>query len=229
MLDAEVREIFQSSGEGIDGEFDAEHSQYIFRANAGKSTLDKWRLMVGDIATNLRASLDHIAYQLALQTSKRRHDTYFPLLQKRNDRIFIKRTIHFNPEIRKKMEGFQPYHATEPRSHPLWVVSKLANIDKHRCINILPIMIGIGEVNIPADGNFDLSFNDTNISAVVTGSFNLQEEFKPRITFEPQIEITEPDKVFHYNFGYLHNAYELIIYEIIPTFFSVSFETKEEN
>ncbi|MCH8090124.1 MAG: hypothetical protein IH955_08960, partial [Chloroflexi bacterium] len=216
VLDDEITSIFNPDGEGVPGQLDAQQSQYIFRPNIRKSTLDEYSLRIGDIAVNLRSALDHIAYQLALQTTKDigiLKRIYFPIFKERNNRTFLRCTQHFKPEARKKIDGFQPYNTLgrwpDPRRHPLWVMNELARIDKHRYLNVVPIMTTVANFDVPADGGFDVSFDDAGIVAVISGTFKPEEYLKPHVTFEPQIEITEPDLVIHDNFGYLHDACKL--------------------
>lgn len=104
-------------------------------------------VLLGDFLHNLRSSLDHLAWQLVL-TNGGHPDTgtSFPIFEKRRDFKKFKKnkeTItgvvgEVADEAADLLEGLQPYNnaAGSPREHPLWILSKLNNIDKHRQFNI---------------------------------------------------------------------------------------------
>ena len=87
----EVDRVLGKKDQTFVGEYDSEKSAYVFRRELTDAQRTHWALIVGDIVVNLRASLDHIAYQLALQTTKDHEilkNIYFPILDKRNDGTF---------------------------------------------------------------------------------------------------------------------------------------------
>lgn len=95
-------------------------------------------VVLGDFLHNLRSSLDHLAWQLVLAnggTPERK--TTFPILSKKGSKpIGIAGGV--SAKAADLVERFQPYNSTDttPREHPLWVLSTLNNIDKHREFNI---------------------------------------------------------------------------------------------
>lgn len=107
-----------------------------------------WSLLVGDCVHNLRAALDHLAWQLILLDGK----------TPTKDTQFIIREVPFNkggqpiepefnpritdPKIRARIEDVQPYRGvngelSDPRVNPLWVINRLDNIDKHRLLLVM--------------------------------------------------------------------------------------------
>ena len=108
----------------------------------------RWRLLLGDIANNYRATLDHLAWALALRgrtppesgklTAKQENAIYFPIMQHRGG---------FNGELARKLPGVrradiakvrrrQPYHYS-PRNrarHALVLLSRVNTGDKHRTV-----------------------------------------------------------------------------------------------
>jgi hypothetical protein len=71
--------------------FDAERNCFIFRVESVKAFPAEWGLIAGDVLTNLRASLDYLAYDLVGRgtTPHRRHETrtrtFFPIAIKKID------------------------------------------------------------------------------------------------------------------------------------------------
>ncbi len=104
-------------------------------------------VLLGDFLHNLRSSLDHLAWQLVLANGGTPDTgTSFPVFEKRRDFKKFKKNRETTTgvvgevagEAADLIEGLQPYNnaAGSPREHPLWILSKLNNIDKHRQFNI---------------------------------------------------------------------------------------------
>lgn len=101
----------------------------------------RFSLIVGDCIENLRSSLDFMVWELALAAKHvpgERHS--FPMCETAES---------FKNASRSRLEGLtgpmkteidlmQPYHRrNDLASHPLWVLNKLANINKHR--RVIPV------------------------------------------------------------------------------------------
>jgi hypothetical protein len=230
ILDDEVTKFLKSNRYGIPAELDWVHSRYIFRTNVGKSVINEWGLRVGDIVTNMKDSLDHIAYRLVSKGNRSvRERIYFPLFKHRNEWDSAKWIRHFSPEAIAELERLQPYHAPEGSvTHPLWAISELARIDKHRYINIMPMMASIPDSHTPLDGTFSLSFDETGLVGIISNVPQIQEDVNLYVAFEPQIEISEPDLIYHFNLGVLHDAYTMLATTVIPAFSCLLPETMEE-
>jgi hypothetical protein len=94
------------------------------------------RLVAGDFLTNLRASLDHLAWELALADppGEPNDHTGFPIKEKRpKSGLTIAGGV--SAAALKLVEKMQPYNRPEgvdPPEDRLWILNKLVNIDKHR-------------------------------------------------------------------------------------------------
>ncbi|HEX6687489.1 MAG TPA: hypothetical protein VF085_02360 [Solirubrobacterales bacterium] len=109
-------------------------------------------LIAGDAVHNIRTALDYLAWQLVLkggQTPGKR--TEFPILwDKPKDRDSDGVPILMNPHptgLAARLldaKWLQPYHAREPKGHPLFVLYDLDRIDKHRHLNIITSATGEG-------------------------------------------------------------------------------------
>jgi hypothetical protein len=96
-------------------------------------------VILGDLVHNLRSSLDHIVWQLALtSTSKPRRQTSMPLATTPTDFASARRSLlrDVPGEAVAALERIQPYaHAVfgdDPFRHPLTMLHELWNVDKHR-------------------------------------------------------------------------------------------------
>ena len=116
---------------------DAERQRHrlIFQVRA---IPDQIWLIAGDFLYCLRASLDHLVWALArLTTDSPSRRTQFPILNQVNDKHFERQTRGVPPEAATIIKDLQPYHrgdAISIRSHQLWQLGELSNLDKHRRI-----------------------------------------------------------------------------------------------
>jgi hypothetical protein len=110
-----------------------------------------WRLLLGDIANNYRAALDHLAWALVTRgrtppntgklTSRQEKSVYFPILEERLE--YNRRLPIYLPGIRRadgaKVRWCQPYHrgARNRSRDPLVLLASINSGDKHRTIQPL--------------------------------------------------------------------------------------------
>jgi hypothetical protein len=101
---------------------------------------EEWGPLIGDVVHNLRSALDHLAWELALPQVKATSPDKvgFPISRPRRNketaRWIANRAAMFPERTRAIIEGLQP-HETGDSLHPLWVLQKLWNADKHRTIH----------------------------------------------------------------------------------------------
>jgi hypothetical protein len=119
-----------------------------------------WPLMLGDVASNFRAALDHLAWALVTRGSKRpgtgaltpyaEGSVYFPIYEDR---------LKYNANLRRKLPGVrradlarvrrhQPYHhgARSRALHALVMLNDINTGDKHRSLQ--PIWIDPATIRI---------------------------------------------------------------------------------
>ena len=99
-------------------------------------------LVMGDCLYSLRAALDYLVWQLVLANDGTPTErTQFPIYDSQVDRHGTPRRIHveggIHPDALATLERLQPYHRAErPEAHPLAILQRLSNIDKHRRLHV---------------------------------------------------------------------------------------------
>jgi len=112
-------------------------------------------LVIGDIVHNIRSSLDHIVYELALAYTNPFPEEFkiksqFPLLGDENksgiggkgfemfrDNALPSMIKCIHPDAQKFIESIQPYkRGSGFRDDPLWQLNYMSNADKHRILHI---------------------------------------------------------------------------------------------
>lgn len=108
--------------------------------------IDPFALLVGDIVNNLRGTLDHVAYTLAVNhqanlgiplTDKIKNESQFPIFGDASDYAAkVKRYLAgVDPAAEAIIKRCQPFNRRKHFvSHPLWMLQALSNIDKHRLL-----------------------------------------------------------------------------------------------
>jgi len=182
---------------------------------------DDWATVIGDCVHNLRSTLDHLAHELVTlgggvpQTG--RSGTQFPILDSLVGPNGGRRKVHIStargkvaPEVFAFIEGLQPYNRpNNPLDHPLWVLSELDNMDKHRTLALTGVALsdfalginGLQDLNVHFaavgfSGPFDENTELATWNATVTGP-DPQMDMQPRGAIEvalapPCIKAGEP-------------------------------------
>jgi hypothetical protein len=100
-------------------------------------------LVIGDCIHNFRSALDHLSFQLAVANNKGAEaeaHISFPicLSQKEFDSIAKKRLAPFiDGKALAAIQELQPYQTGRADCDPLWVLSQLDIIDKHRLLVVI--------------------------------------------------------------------------------------------
>ncbi len=99
-------------------------------------------LLLGDFLTNLRASLDHLAWNLVLANNGEPDEhTAFPIKVKEprakgsGEPVPLRISGGIAPDAMTIVESAQPYERRDggdPATHPLWFLDRLVGVDKHR-------------------------------------------------------------------------------------------------
>ncbi|MDP2919178.1 MAG: hypothetical protein Q8O43_03030 [Dehalococcoidia bacterium] len=140
-------------------------------------------ILVADVFQTLRASLDYLAWELALLNISdgvpyRR--TEFPICKdwdSDTQRRFNEVTQSLAQDARDEIQALQPYHrGNSYNSHPLWVLDFFCNIAKHRSIPMTGTMLDIVQ---PPGTSFKV-LDDVTVEMIFP---NPKKEFKPDASF----------------------------------------------
>lgn len=98
-------------------------------------------VLIGDCVHNLRAALDHLVWQLVLANGGTPQGggggTQFPIIQSlRRDGTdpAVKVAGGVSPKALAIIESVQPFRRRDAENHPLAILSRLSNTDKHRTL-----------------------------------------------------------------------------------------------
>lgn len=189
-----------------------------------------WALIISDAANNLRATLDFMIHQLAVQQltlkglTREPRDVSFPICEYPGDKrgqfewIVENRLSDVLPSALSDIEYFQPYHRrNRPKNDLLAILRELSNKTKHRFL-IQPYLVGgvpgiyWGKVWLEwlHDGNVKLVGNRANDAGE-------EERFYPELSFKVSIEIPSLIST-EYDISILDGIHAFIRDDILPCF-----------
>jgi len=127
----------------------------------------RFSIIIGECLHNLRSALEYIVRQLVIVNNRTpTNANQFPIclhppgsdLNLRKDRL-----CGVSVKAKAVIEGLQPYKTPEfknfARYHPLWILSELNNIDKHRTLTLTSVAGG---------GDAEVRFIDSSGATVGT-------------------------------------------------------------
>ena len=125
-------------------EQDGEPTKLAFRVKDLPGVPPDLPLILGDFLTNVRAALDHLAWQLVPDTApekiKAPHLISFPIYHRDEDDRGNPKPARIigvaDPGVIEAVEAVQPYQSqgTDTLLHPLYRLNELCKIDKHRLL-----------------------------------------------------------------------------------------------
>lgn len=150
----------------------------------------RWGVLAGDCVQNLRAALDHAAFQLVPERTRSSYadNITFPIFDdfekfkawKTKQANWIG-TVH--QDAVAVIDSLQPGGTLSPHDHMLWKLYRLSNIDKHRTVHVAAL--GIGQ--IASSHAFVIQREDIKTGTVVLAS-ELDAE-NPNIHVQITVEV----------------------------------------
>jgi hypothetical protein len=132
-------------------QFKADTGEWNCYLSLSKPIPIKLSMILGDALNNMRSSLDHLVCRFVeLHNGKVGKHHAFPIcsdaasydervnqIRRKKDRSGPLDGIPADGPERALIEKVQPYHQGKDwREHPLWILNRMTNIDKHRDIHI---------------------------------------------------------------------------------------------
>ncbi len=136
-LDEAIREFMDENPYPTTREVDPERGGFRFRVWIKKDLPPNLGLIFGDFVHNLRAALDNLIYETALQTHRNPRSTKWPFCATQEAFQSLGMLKYLEDEATQTLEGYQPYHGSMENWQPryLAVLNNFWNRDKHRTTN----------------------------------------------------------------------------------------------
>lgn len=165
-LEAEIARFLRRDSYEIAQQFDAETGRCTLTFLAKHPPPLAWSVAIGEIVHNLRSALDHMACALYLQSggtdcarvksASGTAKTAFPILVDDSDKGFGKWMDTYLPGLPDdavaELQELQPYKRGDTaRIHPLAILNRLWNQDKHRLlvpVFAAPVPGGFGMIGL---------------------------------------------------------------------------------
>jgi hypothetical protein len=115
----------------------ADGTEHVVRVTGVKVLPDRFSLRIGDIAHNLRSTLDHVAYSVARTPNR---DTSFPIWSQQSRQPSGRLIQPFiaggtTAAVKRILKAVQPYAEGQvPQTNLLYLLRELDNVDKHRFV-----------------------------------------------------------------------------------------------
>ena len=153
VLDDEIGAYLRDKPYRIVGEQHSEGNYWhhdIFLEVAAFPPDDIWGPLIGDAVHNLRSALDHLAWKVALPEARSNTPRLieFPIFlddPAKDPEVrgaLTAQLKRLRPESHAVIQGAQPYK-TGDSLHPLWLLQKLWNTDKHRTLHTSGFVLGV--------------------------------------------------------------------------------------
>jgi hypothetical protein len=170
---------YESEPGSVRGKFDPDASEGEWQVKV-QPMPPRLNTLIGEFLHDLRSALNHLARQLVLEhAGKAPRETEFPILTRKP--TAKKEGKEALPNIRggasqtarRLIALFQPYMFGERwQDHPMRVLDKLWNIDKHRDI-------------LARGGYFQARFRSVETSFTYTSRLESADEYEARLTLVP--------------------------------------------
>lgn len=204
-----INAAFEATNQKIIREVSADDSKIVYRVEVLPLIDPRWSLLLGDFLTNMRAALDHLAWQLVLlDAGTPTCDTSFPITtswRSRSGKSPAKPVtiagLH-DKTVLDLVEAVQPralvsLHA-KPENSPLHVLNELVNIDKHRLLLLFAHTLRWDQIwfGVPADRQpptFNLNtalLADGDVVATFDfGDSGVFSNFDPQVTLGLRLDV----------------------------------------
>ncbi|MEX1022974.1 MAG: hypothetical protein WD058_07480 [Dehalococcoidia bacterium] len=181
-----------------------------------------WSLMIGDAVTNLRSSLDHIAWALA-QERARRERRVLTVAEERGisfplgdlpDSFGVSRVII--DEAVPVIESFQPYNrAQRPELELLGILDEISRTDKHRLIIAIErrVRIRVSDKTWATKARLDEAYRQW----VIWNDFSPANDLEPDGAFDITVNPSIRDGA-GFSALELSDVHDLIRDEVLPAF-----------
>jgi hypothetical protein len=200
-LRREAEPIEDACRRAVITEYDDELSQHVSRLTRVPEVPTLLTLILGDAVHNLRAALDHLAWQLVIAAGGQpTTGTVFPVKTAApkptgpGTPSLPDLSPSINVSVRQVLDKVQPYKRTNPSIHQLAILHALDVADKHR--RLLIAAVGVKSAGWVGEGDPAFFFGGPYADGDVVCRFqgveaSSRNQFEPALVFKVGIE--EPD------------------------------------
>lgn len=208
-------------------EVNSDRTEYRYRAKLKSLPSPRLSLILGDCLHNLRASLDHLVYQLNGRPapSRKTRRIAFPIFDSPTDYRSAVDQMLWRVSLRARtlIERLQPYHAKNALFSfgppPLLVLYHLSNFDKHRDIHLVWAVAPRASVSVeemPIEQHLP---SVVLIDGAELGRFRFARpdvKMHPSFHFTVSVQVADLDTVV--SIVYFRAILDLIRNQILPQF-----------
>lgn len=110
-------------------------------------------VLVGEVVHQLRSAVEHIAHGLVVASGAQpTRSTVFPVLVERSRALKVHGGV--TATALTMVDAVQPYQCSVPMTHPLYVLDRMWNIDKHRTLHVTTASLSNSQIFMASpDGN----------------------------------------------------------------------------
>jgi hypothetical protein len=200
---------------------DSANRRYIIRFQLNSAS-PRIPILVGEFAYSLRSALDQLVWQLALLSGRRPgNKSAFPIQSsdgQRHREAFRWATWNVPCEAAELIKTFQPYtRGNGFKSHPLWQLNKLCNLDKHTVIGVSHTWLQVKTSGPPVIvGQREL---DQAVELAIPEGIRDQVKFEPQLpemVFGKPIDVPGPD--FTLTKADLTEIHRFVRDDVVPSF-----------
>jgi hypothetical protein len=162
ILGEKIRAFLDREPQTFSAESDDETREYVWRVSVRESPDPRWGLLISEIVHHLNSSLDHLVWLIASlhNPGDAPRDTGFPIAKGVGDfrRMWTRSSGYYRVRAlpvhaQAIIEDEQPYHRGNAfEGHPLWVLRRLANTDKHETLVTVGGASGQGSADVTQEG-----------------------------------------------------------------------------
>jgi len=207
-------------------EVNADRTEYVYRAKVTAGFPSRLSVILSDCLHNLRASLDHLVFQLAGRpTGKAVRRVAFPIFENPTEyaKAVDQMLLSVHPKARAIIERLQPYHASNAAfsfGPPLLsVLYHLSNFDKHRDIHLIWAVSKSAKVRVEEMPIEQELFGPLFIDGAELAKFKFaRPDVKMNISFDYTLMLQVADLDTIVSIRYLRGIHDFIRDHVLPQF-----------
>lgn len=137
-LDEQIALFFQEGDYPVLPKSDREEFLKAIQYHRNRVVPPQFSVLAGEIVHHLRSCFDHIAWHFTVAPVKNIRKIEFPVFAERPNNHDSRKTFDGKIEgitdanVRRMIEGLQPYNAADPLDDPLYIINDFDIVDKHR-------------------------------------------------------------------------------------------------